>query len=134
MNKKNRQTILLIGFLIWLVATIVFRVLGQYFFITDNHFILILLYASVIPSLSFASIMIFRKFHLAGLECIVGGVLLVLPGMILDTVVIQWFSYLMPNMPVSRAGTFGSWLMWAYSIVLFTGVVYGQNERRSSKR
>jgi len=133
MNNKNWQTILLNGFLIWLVATIIFRLLGQYFFITEDNLILIILYASVIPSLSFVSIMIFRRFHVLGLDCILGSVLLVLPGMILDTIVIQLFSDLMPNMPASRASTFGSWLMWAYSIVLLTGIVYGQSERRSPK-
>ncbi len=42
MNNKNWQTILLIGFLIWLVATIIFRLLGQYFFITEDNLILII--------------------------------------------------------------------------------------------
>ncbi|MCZ8156907.1 MAG: DUF5367 domain-containing protein [Leptospira sp.] len=130
-NNINWQTILLNGFSIWLVATITFRLLGHYFFITDDNLILIVLYVSVIPSLPIVSIMIFRHFHLVGLDCVLGSVLLVLPGMILDTIVIQCFSDLMPNMPVSRASTFGSWLMWAYSIVLLSGILYGQSKRIS---
>lgn len=114
-----------IGFLIWLMATIAFRVAGQYFFITESKSILIILYLIVIPLLSIISAIIFRKYKLSGLDIIFAGVLLVLPGMLLDTFVIQFFELTLPNMPANRASTFGSWLMWSYSIVLITSIAMG---------
>lgn len=114
-----------VGFLIWLLATLAFRFAGQFFFITESPVILIALYVAVIPALATISILTFKKFKLSGLENVVAGVLLVLPGMIIDTFVIQFFEETFPNMPSSRVAAFGSWLMWAYAVVLLTSVVIG---------
>lgn len=89
-----------------------------------------MLYVVVVPALSLISIATFRKFRLSGLENVVGGVLMVLPGMLIDTFIIQLFENTFPNMPVSRAATFGSWLMWAYSIVLLTAVIVGWRQHK----
>lgn len=83
--------ILGIGFLIWFLATLAFRFAGQLFFITDSPTILSILYLAVIPALSLISIFTFKKFKLIGLENVLAGTLLVLPGMIIDTFVIQFY-------------------------------------------
>ncbi|EFK57264.1 hypothetical protein HMPREF0766_12337 [Sphingobacterium spiritivorum ATCC 33861] len=114
-----------IGFLIWLLATIAFRVAGQYFFITDSAVVLSILYIIVVPVLGLVTVFTCRKLRLTGLENVVAGVLLVLPGMLIDTFVIQFFGDIFPNMPASNAATFGSWLMWAYTIVLITSIIIG---------
>jgi len=128
MNNTNRTFILpvlCIGFLIWLLATLAFRVAGQFFFITDSPLVLTLLYVAVIPALALISVFTFKRFKLFGLEHVVAGVLLVLPGMIIDTFVIQFFEYVFPNMPSGNAATFGSWLMWAYATVLVSSIIVG---------
>ena len=117
--------ILGIGFLIWFLATLAFRVAGQLFFITDSPIVLSILYLAVIPALSLISIFTFKKFKLIGLENVLAGTLMVLPGMIIDTFVIQFFENIFPNMSSDKAATFGSWLMWAYSVVLVTSVIIG---------
>jgi hypothetical protein len=132
MNNTNRQyviPILGIGFLIWFLATLAFRLAGQFFFITESPAILTVLYLVVIPSLAFISAITFKRFKLSGLENVVAGVLMVLPGMIIDTYVIQFFKDVFPNMPSDRAATFGSWLMWAYSIVLLTSIFIGMRQK-----
>lgn len=132
MDKAGRAFItpvLGIGFLIWLVATLAFRLAGQFFFITSSPVILTILYAAVIPALAFISIVTFKKFKLAGLENVVAGVLLVLPGMMIDTFVIQFFKDVFPNMSPDQAATFGSWLMWAYTTVLVTAVITGLRKK-----
>lgn len=132
MNKSNRPFIipvLGVGFLIWLLATLAFRVAGQFFFITESPVILTILYLAVIPSLALISVITFKKFKLSGLENAAAGVLLVLPGMIIDTFVIQFFKDIFPNMPSSSAASFGSWLMWAYSIVLLTSIIIGVRQK-----
>ncbi|WP_407489631.1 DUF5367 domain-containing protein [Elizabethkingia anophelis] len=133
-NQQRRSFIpvLGIGFLIWLFATIAFRVAGQYFFITDSIVVLSILYIIVVPVLGLVTVFTCRKFRLTGLENIVAGVLLVLPGMLIDTFVIQFFGDIFPNMPASNAATFGSWLMWSYTIVLITSIVIGLSRTANS--
>jgi hypothetical protein len=125
MKNTSISPVLTIGFLIWFLATLAFRFAGQFFFITDSVSILTSLYVAVIPALVLISVLTFKRFKLSGFENIVAGVLLVLPGMVLDTFIIQFFEHVFPNMAPNSATTFGSWLMWAYSIVLLTSIVVG---------
>lgn len=90
LHKRYFIYILAIGFLIWLFATIAFRVAGQLFFITDSAVILSILYIVVVPVLGLVTVFTCRKFRLTGLENVAAGVLLVLPGMLIDTFVIQF--------------------------------------------
>lgn len=55
---------------------------------------------------------------------------MVLPGMLLDTVCIQFFGNLFPNMPETYSKTFASWLMFAYSIVLIFGLLRKNRKMR----
>lgn len=113
---------LIIGFSIWLIATIVFRLFGQHFFITDNAFILLALYLILIPVLGLIVNFVINKYKLSKLEASYSTVIMVLPGMIADTFCIQFFSFVFPNLPVIDGITFSSWLMCAYSIVLIFGL------------
>jgi len=111
-----------LGFSIWLGATIVFRLAGQYFFLVDNVVVLMILYLSVVPILMVVAHIFFERFQLAGNQPVLSAALMVLPGMILDAFVILFFGSALPNMPAHTAAEFGSWLMWAYSSVLAYGV------------
>lgn len=132
LHKRSFISILGIGFIIWLLATIAFRVAGQFFFITDSAVVLSILYIIVVPVLGLVTVFTCRKFRLTGPENVVAGVLLVLPGMLIDTFVIQFFGDIFPNMPASNAATFGSWLMWAYTIVLISSVIIGLGRATNS--
>lgn len=68
------------------------------------------LYAGVTPVLAGVSVVTFKRLALKGLENVGAAVLLVLPGMTIDTFVIHFFADVFPNMPASRATSFGSWL------------------------
>ncbi len=114
---------LIIGFAIWLLATIAFRVAGQYFFVTDNPVILTALYLAVVPFLGFVATWVFNKYKLGKLESIQSAVIMVLPGMIFDTFCIEFFAWVFPNLPETDGATFGSWLMWAYATVLVFGLI-----------
>ena len=121
----------IVGFLVWLSATILFRLAGQYFFIVDNALIMAVLYLILIPALGILSTSVFNKFKLGNLESIKSAAIMVLPGMILDTVCIQFFENLFPNMPEIYSKTFASWLMFAYAIVLIFGLLR-KNQRQQS--
>lgn len=121
---NNYKTLSFItGFAIWLIATIAFRLFGHHFFITDNAFILIALYLILIPVLGFIVNLVTNKYKLNKLQATHAAVIMVLPGMILDTFCIQFFSSVFPNLPTTDGITFSSWLMWAYSIVLIFGLL-----------
>ncbi|MFD2939956.1 DUF5367 domain-containing protein [Flavobacterium notoginsengisoli] len=119
----------IVGFLVWFSATILFRIAGHYFFIVDNPLIMIALYIILIPALGFISTSVFNKFNLNNLESIKAAVALVLPGMLLDTLCIQFFEKLFLNMPENYSKTFASWLMFAYSVVLLFGL-FRKNKNR----
>jgi hypothetical protein len=125
MNQNNYPGVaLILGFLIWLIATIVFRLAGHLFFLAENAWVLLAHYAIVVPALWALANGLFHYFKLQAGQSVYAAVLMVLPGMLLDTFFIQFFSTLMPNMPASSASSFGAWLMWSYFWVLVSGIVY----------
>ncbi|TPD70474.1 DUF5367 domain-containing protein [Flavobacterium microcysteis] len=131
-SKENYLLIsFIVGFLVWLSATVLFRVAGQYFFIADNVLVMVVLYIILIPALGFISTSVFNKFKLSNLESIKSAAIMVLPGMLLDTLCIQFFEKLFPNMPEIYSKTFASWLMFAYSIVLISGLLRKKQENKN---
>ncbi|MEM9895923.1 MAG: DUF5367 family protein, partial [Bacteroidota bacterium] len=104
-------------------ATIAFRLIGQYFFLTDNTAVMTTLYLGVVPVLVIVAHIFFKKFQLRSLQPVLSAVLMVIPGLILDAFVVLFFSYVLPNMPAHADASFGSWLMWAYGSVLVFGII-----------
>lgn len=130
--KENYQLIsFIVGFLVWLSATVLFRVAGHYFFIVDNVFVMAVLYIMLIPALGFMATTVFNKFKLGNPESVKAAAIMVLPGMILDTLCIQFFEKLFPNMPEIHSKTFASWLMFAYSVVLIFGLLRKKKENKN---
>ncbi|ERJ59047.1 DUF5367 family protein [Sphingobacterium paucimobilis] len=113
----------IVGFMVWLSATVIFRVAGQHFFIAENTWVMIGLYLLLLPALGLLATTVFNKFKLDNLESVKSAAIMVLPGMLLDTVCIQFFEKVFPNMPESYSKTFGAWLMFAYAIVLIAGLL-----------
>ncbi|WP_347068745.1 DUF5367 family protein [Flavobacterium sp. WV_118_3] len=131
-SKENYPLLsFIVGFLVWLVATILFRIAGQHFFMVDNALVMIILYIILIPALGFVATTVFNKFKLDHLESIKSAALMVLPGMLLDTVCIQFFESFFPNMPEIYSKTFASWLMFAYAIVLIFGLLRKKQETKA---
>ena len=116
-----------VGFSIWLLATIVFRTAGQYFFLTDRPVVGIILYIAVVPLLGFIANYVFNKYQLTKPQAIHSAVIMVLPGMVLDAFCTEFFAHVFPNMPENRAASFGAWLMWAYASVLVFGLTRKNN-------
>ena len=130
--KENYPLIsFIVGFLVWLVATLLFRIAGQHFFIVDNTLIMIMLYIILIPALGFVATKVFNTCKLNQLESIKSAAIMVLPGMLLDTVCIQFFESFFPNMPEIYSKTFASWLMFAYAIVLIFGLLRKKQETKA---
>lgn len=113
----------IVGFLVWLVATVVFRVAGHYFFMVDNLLVMSVLYIILVPALGFVATTVFNKCGLDNLHSVKSAAVMVLPGMLLDVVCVQFFEVFFPNMPEIYSKSFGAWLMCAYAIVLVFGIL-----------
>ncbi|MFC7687204.1 DUF5367 family protein [Ureibacillus sp. GCM10028918] len=56
---------------------------------------------------------------------LIASVQIALPGMILDIFSIIYFENVFTNLHVDTLPFFASWLLWAYSLLLITGIPKG---------
>lgn len=123
---------LLFGFTVWLFATLAFRYGSHLFFLPDNPPVLISLFLLVIPVLGFLTFYVFRKYRLSGPERVNSAVLMALPGMILDTLCIQFFETVFPALRPEDGASLGAWLLWVYAVVLIWGLLKKKAEQSLS--
>lgn len=112
---------LCLGFGIWLVASALFRFVGHYFFILEQPLLMIATYILAIPIVWVATIPIYSLKKTKDTERLVAAVCIVLPGMLIDAVVLLVFNNVFPNLSADLDRYFASWLLWAYSLILITG-------------
>ncbi len=118
--KKNSLTF---GFLIWLLATLVFRFAENSFFLIENTIVISTLYIVTVPVLYFLVGWFFKKNQLSNSKRIRSAVLMSLPGMVLDTLAIKYYYLVFPTLSKDEAIILGSWIIWAYATVLIIGLI-----------
>ncbi|BDD03948.1 DUF5367 domain-containing protein [Aureibacter tunicatorum] len=121
MNYKKFS--LTFGFLVWLFSSLPFRYWGNSFFIIKNPFILILLFLGVIPVLYLLTTWVFHRFKLTGLKKLESSAFMAIPGMICDVACLKFHDIVFPKLTIEEAIVLGSWVLWAYSIVLLIGIL-----------
>ncbi len=121
----NRKLFLGIGFVIWLLATIVFRAFGHNLFLYEESVILLTLWLLTVLAMLALAQGLFRWRGLARPQRFEAAVLLVVSGMLLDAFVTESFAQVFPNMPPEAAGSFGAWLLLAYASVLLAAFLPG---------
>ena len=124
----NRKLFLGVGFGIWLLATLAFRIAGQAFFRVEDPVWLAGLWLVTILAMLALAFALFRWQGLARAQRFEAAVLLVISGMVLDALVVQGFSAVFPNMPAEAAGSFGAWLLAAYASVLSAAFLPGADD------
>lgn len=110
------------GFLVWLGATIIFRFFGHFFFNPENALLLLLSYLLVVPLIFLLTYPLYKLKGLKKDERLKAAMFIALPGMFIDTIVLVIFPEVFTNLPVESDRYFGSWLLWAYSLILITGL------------
>jgi hypothetical protein len=105
------KRLILVGFAIWLVATIALRLAGQWVLNPARP-------VSIIVLLAISGLLLFRlprllfsRFAIPPDQRALGGIALVVPGMLLDTFSAICFASVFPNMRPDAAGLFGGWLL-----------------------
>lgn len=110
-----------LGFVLWLIAMLVFRFAGQMFFLPDETPRMILFVATpiVVGLVTFVSLKLLKEAHGDEAEAAIG---LAVPGMLLDTFVVHEFSRVFPNLDPALDSAFGALMLLAYGSVLFVGL------------
>jgi hypothetical protein len=106
-----------IGFAIWLGATIALRVVGQFVFALPS----LALLAITLPLMIGVALLVLPRHDRA-----TAAIYLAAPGMLLDTVSTIVFPRVFPNIRPDAAGLFGGWLLFANVVVLLTAVSTGK--------
>jgi hypothetical protein len=110
-----------IGLAVWLLATLAIRLCGQTVFRTGSAAEWALLFGLTAVAIAVPISLLVRRLptHEAGLRA---AVLVVLPGLLLDTGSVLWFRSVFPNLPETAGMPFAALLLWAYAIALLAGV------------
>lgn len=123
LTTPTTRLFLLLGFAVWLVATVVFRLAGQFLLDPAAPFVIVLLYVAVVPAMVGLALVFYWWRGVTGTERLQAAVALVLPGMLLDTVAVAFFGTVFPNMLPESGTYFGGMLLLAYASVLLSGFV-----------
>lgn len=123
LTDPTMRVFLLLGFGVWLVATVAFRLVGQYLLDPSSPLVIGALYVATIPAMVGLALVFYRWRDVTGVDRLPAAVALVVPGMVLDTFVVAWFETVFPNMVPVAAKYFGGMLLLAYVAVLLSGFV-----------
>lgn len=120
-----------IGLAGWLLATFAIRLWGQSVFRAGSAAEWALLFALTAVAIAVPISFLVRSLPTreAGLRA---AVLVVLPGLVLDTGSVLWFRSVFPNLPETAGMPFAALLLWAYAIALLAGAWPGRIPGSSS--
>ncbi len=123
----------LVGFLVWLGATLALRFYGQSFFVNDDiqMTIIALVAAPVLWGFMVLYVTVLRV--LPENRALV-AIAFCLPGMVLDAAVTSHFSIVFPNLEPTLDKTFGALMLWGYAWLLFGGYSADRRARRARDR
>jgi hypothetical protein len=120
------------SFLIWLIATVVMRLWGHTFFITNSNLSMISSFLFSLTCLPLLVYAIFQWKKVPPHQRQEAAICLAIPGMLLDVVTTYCFAQAFPNVMPTADGAFGAWLLWGYAIVLATGLITSRSNKPQS--
>jgi len=123
-NRKRRISLKNVawGFLLWLVATLLFRFWGHLFLIPEHKPLLFVTFLMGIPLITAATYPYYYFMKIPGHKLTLTAIQIAVPGMFLDIFSMIFFSNVFPNLHNDSLPYFAAWLLWAYSLILITGI------------
>jgi MFS family permease len=103
--------LLVCGLAIWLAATLVLRVAGQYLLQSNRWTWVVILFAASFPLMAFLARWLCSRFQLRREQWLAGGVSLSLPTLVLDPFSSAFFPDVFPNIAPEMSGVFGGWML-----------------------
>src|SRR5215471_925117 len=120
------KALALVGFAIWFVATIALRLAGQWVIHPGTALdVAILLAVSGVLMYRLPRVL-FKLMRIAPADYALGAIVLVAPGMLLDTISAIWFARVFPNIAAEAAGLFGGWLLFCNVVALLSAASAGR--------
>jgi hypothetical protein len=120
-DRTEAGLFLAVGFAVWAVATVVVRAFGAALLSPETPLVTAGLFVGMFPAMALLAMAAFRVRGVVGVDRVLAATLLVLPGMVLDSLVVPFFATVFPAVDPSMAGAFGGILLAAYAAVLLTG-------------
>jgi len=108
--------LMVLGLLLWLIATLVFRLIGQYLLSPEHPFVVVTVFVAAFPLMYALMNWLLQTQRLEGPERVLGTTAILAPGLLLDGLVsIPFFATVFPNMSSGVAYLFGALMCTAYS-------------------
>ena len=105
------QRIFIVGFVIWLAATIVLRLGGQYVLHPESPLAIAMLLVASFPLMAIVARRVCADAKMPREQWPAAAIFLVLPSLMLDTFSAAFFSTVYPNITPAAAGLFGGWIL-----------------------
>jgi len=109
-----------VGIIVWLAATLLFRFYGEFFFTTDEILYAILFVVAGPVCWGFM-VLYLGVLNVLPENRALAAVSFTLPGMALDALVTANFALVFPKLDVSLDAKFGALMLFAYAAMLFGG-------------
>jgi Family of unknown function (DUF5367) len=106
------RTLLLYGFGLWLVGTIILRLAGQYLLHPGSLASTLFLFALSFVAMAWLARRLCVRLGLPPEQWPAGAVSLALPTLLLDPFSTAFFPAVFPNMAPASAGLFGGWMLF----------------------
>jgi uncharacterized protein DUF5367 len=111
------------GFVLWLGGTVLFRVVGHILVGPEHLVIRLLTFVAAIPVIAVTTYPVYAWRSVGAGQRPAAAARIALPGMFLDTLAVVCLASVFPNLPPPAGASFAAWLLWAYGLILLTGLV-----------
>lgn len=117
MSRKDRASLLLLGFMIWVVGTIYYAYSGPGILETTEVRYWVSFFVSPIISAAIC-LLILRRRRIPPADWASAMLLLAIPGMVGEAVVLSHLGTFMPRLHAESGGRYGAYLFATYGLVL----------------
>ena len=110
-NSVMHRALLIVGFLIWIGATLTLRLAGQYVLRPGHWSSIVALFVVSFALMAWLARRLCRRLHVPPEQWPAGAVSLALPTLVLDPFSSAFFPRVFPNIAPELAGVFGGWML-----------------------
>jgi hypothetical protein len=105
------RRLFIVGFMIWLAASIVLRFIGQYVFHPESPTAIAMLLIASFPIMALVARRICADAKVPPQQWPAATIFFLMPSLVLDTFSTTFFATVYPNIPAQAAGLFGGWIL-----------------------
>jgi Family of unknown function (DUF5367) len=122
LEDKQMSIFIWLGFLLWFVATVAVRLIGQFLFNPETSNVL-LTFVVAVPLMAAITYSIYSFWKVEAKARLMAIMYVLLPGMMLDTFTVLFASDVFPNLTSEGVRIFSACLFWAYGLGFMTAFI-----------